>query len=207
MSRRLDRIRVGGRRRRQGLGVIGAACALSLALSPLPGLWAHPHPPQKAGVVDSLDRVAKVARRQLSPPARRLAGALPADVRQIGELREPAATVQAQLGTALAELRQMSTSIADPHYLPALLAVGRAHQAASGQDPLTGTTINPDYVGLEREIAASTTRAGQAADDSAKLSRGVKRLTRMLRRARRHARVLERRLERTGARGDPSRRR
>jgi hypothetical protein len=207
MRRKPDRFSIGGKHRKQALGVIGAACALSLALSPLPGLSAHPHPPPRAGAVDSLDRVATVARRQVSPPARRLAGALPADVRQIGELRQPAATVQAQLTIALDELRQMNALTYDPHYMPALLAVGRAQTAASGQDPLTRTTINPDYLGLERELTESATRLNLAASDSAKLSRGVRRLTRELRRARRRARDLERRLERASARAAAASRR
>ena len=57
-----------------------------------------------------------------------------------------------------------ATATLDPHYLPALVAAGRAYVAVSGQDPLTGTTINPDYLGLEPELAANVARLGRSAE-------------------------------------------
>ncbi|MEZ4588359.1 MAG: hypothetical protein R2909_18420 [Gemmatimonadales bacterium] len=129
--------------------------------------------------------------------ARQLARQLPREARALTELREPAATAEAQLGVALAEMRQMS-GLADPHYLPALIAVGRAYLAASGRDPVAGTAVNPDYTGVETELAE---RAGRIASNAAKarrLSRSVARLRRDLRRSERRVRALERRLRQWG---------
>lgn len=125
--------------------------------------------------------------------ARQLARQLPREARSLTELREPAATTQAQLGIALAEMRQMS-ALADPHYLPALIAVGRAHLAASGRDPLTGTAVNPEYAGLEAELAGTAGRLAAGAAKARRLSRGVVRLRRDLRRSERRVRTLERKL-------------
>jgi len=129
--------------------------------------------------------------------AQHLARELPAEAGQMGELREPAATVQAQLGVAFAELRQVEQR-SDSHYMPALLAVGRAYLAASGQDPLTGIAVNPNYSGLEPELAASATRIEAAAGEARRLSRGVVRLNRDLVRSQRRVRALERELRRRG---------
>lgn len=181
--------------RAPGRTAVAVGCALLLAL-PLAASIAHPRPPDGRTVGKALSEMTVLTQRQVKRPADRLSRGLPADAKRLAALREPAATVQAQLGIALAELRQMSTAIVDPHYLPALLAVGRAQMAASGQDPLTQTTINPSYLGLEREIAASTASVDEAADRSAKLARSVGRLLRKLRASSRRANALERRLRR-----------
>lgn len=150
----------------------------------------------------SLDRIAGLANRELRPPALRLAGDLPADAKRLGALREPASATQAQIAIALDELRQMRTAaILDPHYLPALVAAGRAFAAVSGQDPLTRTTIDPDYLGLEAELAANEARLDRSAGDAGEVSGAVKRLTRALADAKRRAGRLERRIGRMRAAG------
>lgn len=120
-----------------------------------------------------------------SAEATRLAVALPGDADRLEQLREPVGTAQAQLSTALDQLGQMNALTFDPHYLPALVAVGRAYVAVSGQDPLTGTTIDPNYLGLDRELAGDAALVRQAADRASLLSVRVKRLERALIRARR----------------------
>lgn len=148
----------------------------------------------------SLTRIAKLANREVKPAALRLAQDLPAAADRIERLREPALTGQTQIRIALDELRQIGAAAAlDPHYLPALVAAGRAYVAVSGQDPLTGTTINPDYRGLEPELADEAAQLGSSATEAATLSSQVKRLTRSLAGAKRRARLLERRIQRMRA--------
>lgn len=128
--------------------------------------------------------------------AQRLARALPREAAGLGELREPARTVQEQLGVALGQLQETRTLAYDSHYLPALVAVGRAYVAASGRDPLTGTTINPDYLGLEAELAGSAARVDRAGGEARTLAAAVGRLGRDLSRAKRRTRALEREIAR-----------
>jgi len=136
-----------------------------------------------------------------SEAGRRLARDLPADASRLKSLREPAATTQTQAGIALDELRQMSLpATLDPHYAPALVAAGRAFLAASGQDPLTRTAINPDYSGLEGEIAAGEARLERSAGDARTVAAGVRRLERRLTRVRRRVQRLKRRLRAAHAR-------
>jgi hypothetical protein len=150
----------------------------------------------------ALIRAGKLAGRGLRPPAQRLARELPEETRGLSALREPASTAQDQLGIALGELREMNApATLNPHYLPALVAAGRAFVAVSGQDPLTRTTINPDYVGLEAELAASEERLSRSAENAGKLSARLDRLTQALSRAKRRARRVEREVRRL-QRGD-----
>lgn len=171
----------------------------------------RPSPGVAAPLLATVLLLAVVPAAALSGPgetrsaAQRLARQLPAEARRLAELREPAATVQTQLGVALGELREMDALTYDPHYLPALIAVGRAHLAASGRDPLTGTTVDPNYLGLERELAESTGGIEAAASEAGRLSRGVQRLQRDLARSQRRQRRLERELRHL--RGAESRRR
>jgi hypothetical protein len=176
----------------RSVAILGALLAVLL---PTAGSLGHPAPPDGTGVTEALGEMTVLTQRRLSPPAQRLARGLPGDANGLAELREPAGTVEAQLRVALDELQQMNALVSDSHYLPALVAVGRAFVAASGQDPLTRTTINPDYVGLERELAEDAARLDRAAGDAGELSRGVRRLTRMLVRTRRRARALGRRIQ------------
>lgn len=178
-------------------------CALvaTLLLSAAVPVFAMPSGSSEAGRLDSsLARIAKLANRQLRPPTLRLARDLPADAKRLKALREPASTTQAQLGIVLDELRQMGLpATLNPHYLPALVAAGRAFVAVSGQDPLTRTTINPAYLGLEAELEANEARLGRSAGDAGEVSAGVKHLRRALAESKRRARSLERRLRAAGA--------
>lgn len=172
--------------------------ATSLLLAVTAPVLAMPSGAAEAGrLQSSLARIAKLINRGVRPSALRLARDLPTDAKRLGALREPASTTQTQIGIALDELRQMGvTTILDPHYLPALVAAGRAFVAVSGQDPLTRTTINPEYLGLEGELAANEARLGSSAGDAGEVSAGVKRLTRALADAKRRAGRLERRIRR-----------
>lgn len=172
--------------------------AISLLLAVTAPVFAMPSGVAEAGrLQSSLARIAKLINRGVRPPALRLARDLPAGAKRLGALREPASTTQTQIGIALDELRQMGVAtILDPHYLPALVAAGRAFVAVSGQDPLTRTTINPEYLGLEGELAANEARLGRSAGDAGEVSADVKRLTRELADAKRRAGRLERRIRR-----------
>jgi hypothetical protein len=139
----------------------------------------------------SLASMAKLVNHRMRPPSQQLAQDLPADADRLDHLREPASAAQEQLTVALGEMRQMNALTLDPHYTPALVAVGRAFVSVSGEDPLTRTTINPEYLGLERELAGDTTRLRQSGDDAGKLLREVKRLSRQLVLAKRRAHGLE----------------
>jgi hypothetical protein len=165
------------------LGVL----AVSLLLAATAPVLAKPGDAAEAGrLQSSLARIAKLAKGEVRPPALRLARGLPGEVQGLGALREPAGTTQAQAGIALGELRQMGAiATLDPHYLPALVAAGRAFVAVSGQDPVTRTAINPDYAGLETELAESEARLDALAGEAARLAGRVKRLTRLVAASRR----------------------
>jgi cell division septum initiation protein DivIVA len=189
-----------GRRRTARPALLCAFAALLLG-TVAPALASGPGAPEAKRLDAVLTRSAKLANRRLRPPAQRLARELPAEAKQIAALREPAATTQAQTAIALDELRQVSFPASlDPHYLPALVAAGRAFVAVSGQDPVTRTTINPEYTGIEAELAASEARLAGPTGDAGKVSAAVKRLRSELARAKRHARRLERRLRHAGTR-------
>jgi hypothetical protein len=178
-----------------------AFAALLLLLSVTPSVLANTGGAVEAGRLGAvLTRSTRLLERRLRPPASRLARELPGEAKRLAALREPASTTQDQIGIALGELRQVSALAGlDPHYLPALLAAGRAFVAVSGKDPLTGTTIDPEYTGLAAELAASEAALTGLAGDAGKAGAAVKRLTRELSQARRHVRRLERRLRTAGA--------
>lgn len=163
---------------------------------------------EAARLRSALDEMTKQVQHNVKPVALRLSQNLPGEEERIGRLREPASTAQAQVKIALNELRQMSMSVLDPHYLAAVVAAGRAYVAISGQDPLTGTNVNPEYLGLEPELTADAARLHGDAAEAAKLSTSVKRLARELIRSRRRARHLEGRVQRLQARnaGAPAQR-
>src|SRR5690554_2801321 len=125
--------------------------AFTLALSALASA-AVPSPGENAGqarqLSSAISDAVEQARTRLSPDANAVAKTLPQAVERIDSLQQPAATTEEQLSVALGQLQQMSTLTYDPHYLPALLAVGRAYMAASGADPLTATAVDPEYTGL-----------------------------------------------------------
>ncbi|MBK5220605.1 MAG: hypothetical protein JJE35_12605 [Thermoleophilia bacterium] len=180
-----------------------SALAVSLLFSALLLASAAPAGAAEAGWLRSaLAQMADLATLRLRPPALSLARVLPDEAARLRKLREPASNVQAQVTVALGELRAMNALTPDPHYLPALFAVGRAFVAVSGQDPLTGTTIDPGYLGLDRELAGSATRLDRAAGEAGRLSLGVSRLIHQLSRSKKRARLLERQVQRLRAAGD-----
>jgi hypothetical protein len=123
--------------------------------------------------------------------------------KRVDSLRQPAATTEEQLGIAFGQIQQMTALAYDPHYLPALVAVGRAYVAASGTDPLTGTMVDPEYGGLGRELTGSAAALHRAAGHSAQLSRTVRSLTAKLAAERRRSTQLAKahdRLRRAGSR-------
>jgi hypothetical protein len=137
--------------------------------------------------------------RSFSSPGReasRLARELPLETARLGRLRDPAGTIESQVSVALGELERMSPLTYDPHYLPALVATGRVFMAATGQDPLTRTQIQPEYLGLDRELAESAAHIDKSAGQAARLAGTVRRLTSALKRTRRRADRLQRSLER-----------
>jgi hypothetical protein len=181
------------------LAVSALALALLLAL-------AMPAPAAPGGATEAerlhlaLARMAKLTSHRVRPPAARLASALPDSADRLEKLQEPASTAETQVSIALGELQQMSALTYDPHYIPALVAAGRAFVAISGQDPLTRTAVNPEYLGLKRELAGNASSVKENGRDAAKALSGVKRLNRELIRAKRRAARLERRLRHLRAR-------
>lgn len=177
-----------------------AAAALAQAAPPTPASTAG----EASGLSTALAGSARLARTQLAPQARGLAKAMPRAADRVGSLREPAATTEEQLRVALGQLQQMTTGATDPHYVPALMAVGRAYFAASGADPLTGIAVDPEYAGLGSELAGSEAALRRSAGRGAQLSRAVRTLTAKLtverRRSAQLATALER-LRRAASRG------
>lgn len=194
--------RSGPARRARPLRLVVAALLFAILVGAAVPISAMSSGVAEAGRLRSdLDRMTKLTKRGLRPPALRLAQQLPGEAERLKRLREPASTTTAQIRVTLDELRQMSALRLDPHYLPALVAAGRAFVAISGQDPLTGTAINPDYAGLESELATGEARLDRGADDAVKLSTRVKRLTRALARSRRRAGRFGQRIHRLRAAG------
>lgn len=175
--------------------------ALTLLLVPAMPVPAAPGGTNEAGRLHSaLARMAKLTSHRVRPPASRVASALPDSADGLSRLQEPARTAETQVSIALGELQQMSALTYDPHYMPALVAAGRAFVAITGQDPLTRTAINPEYQGLEHELAGNVSRLQAAGRDAGTALSGIKRLNRELIRAKRRAARLERQLRRTRAR-------
>lgn len=171
--------------------------AVFLAIAAAGAMAAGKATPLRSG----LDRMAERVNDSIQPPALRLARDLPGHGKRINRLREPAATAKAQLKVALDEMQRMGPlANGDSHYLPALIAVGRAYTAVSGDDPVTGTKVNAQYLGLEAELATSEAELNSASSDAAGLYAAVNRLKRELARSKRRARDVERQLRAERAR-------
>ncbi len=170
-----------------------AVIALSLAnMAAGGGQPRHSAATEARGLSSSLGGLAARVRRSLRPSASRLAGTIPAEAQRLEALSGPSATTEAQVGIALDQLQQMSALRVDPHYLPALVAVGRAYLAATGADPLTGTALDPSYSGLGAELTASALAVRQRAKEAAELSTRIERLSKALAGSKRRARRLQR---------------
>lgn len=173
--------------------------ALASAASPTAMSTASDAARLSTAIADS----AQLARVRLGPEGSGLARGLPGITKRLDSLRQPAAITEEQLSVALGQLQQMSALTYDPHYLPALIAVGRAYVAASGVEPLIGTAVDPEYAGLGRELDAAHAGLSRSAAHAALLSKDVKALAAKLatekRRAARLAGALDR-LRNNGAR-------
>jgi hypothetical protein len=185
------------------------ACGLAAALAAVTvARAAAPTPATVAAEADRLGSAtsvsAKLARR-LAPEAGGLAHALPGVLGRLDSLREPTATTEEQLRVALGQMQQMSALAYDPHYLPALLAVGRAYLAATGSDPLSGTAVDPEYTGLGRELSRAGSDLKRGAARATRLSHEVKSLSRELARQKRRAARLAGALQRLSTRAQRSR--
>lgn len=156
---------------------------------------------EASGLSAALAGSARLAHTRLAPEARAVAKALPRLARRVDSLRQPAATTEEQLGVALGQLQQVTMVAIDPHYTPALIAVGRAYVAARGTDPFTGTAVDPEYKGLGRELGGSATALHRQARRGAQLSRAVRTLTKRISLERRRAAALATALDRLRDRG------
>lgn len=183
--------------RRSALAVAALALLLLLvSVAASPGGEAR-----GGGLYTALTRMARLSTHQLRPRAARLAADLPDTAGRLNRLQEPAGTAETQVGIALGELQQMSALTYDPHYAPALVAAGRAFVAITGQDPLTRTAINPEYLGLSHELATDASSVETSGRRAAKALSAVKRLSRELARSKRRAGGLERELRRLRTHG------
>lgn len=165
-----------------GMVAVLAAVTVARAATPTPATVAA-----EAGHLSSATSVSAGLARRLAPEAGGLAHSLPGVLRRLDSLHEPIATTEEQLRLALGQLQQMSALTYDPHYLPALLAVGRAYLSATGSDPLSGTAIDPEYTGLGRELSRAGSDLKRGAARATRLSHEVKTLSRELTRQKRRA--------------------
>ena len=98
-------------------------------------------------------------------------------------LQAPAEEAEAQLKTALEQLKGMTVGKADPNYGAALDAARRALAAVSGTDPDSGAAYAADYTGLPAELAALQARlvedAGEAKQVTDWLASGLALIKRM----------------------------
>lgn len=186
-----------------------AAAALAVALASAAIAQAAPNPTSLSSeanaLTSSLSAAAQLTKRQLAPGAAGLARGLPGQAERLESLHQPAATSEEQLRLALGQMQQMSPLPYDPHYLPALIAVGRAHLAATGTDPLSATFVNPEYAGLGNELARGASALRRSAGRAAQLSRQVKSLSRELAAEKRRAARLARALKRLARPATPAR--
>lgn len=178
-------------------GMVAALTAVTVARA------AAPTSSTVAAEADRLSSATNASARlahRLAPEAGGLAHALPGVLARLDSLHEPTATTEEQLRVALGQLQQMSTLASDPHYLPALLAVGRAYFAATGSDPLTGTAVDPEYAGLGRELSRAGSDLKGGTERAARLSREVGSLKRELTKQKRRAARLAAALQSLGTR-------
>jgi RND superfamily putative drug exporter len=125
------------------------------------------------------DGLAK-ARRAASeavPRVQELRSGLAEGADGLGKLREPAQRADAELTEAIDALEAMlPTSMADPQYAKAYESVLTAKGAISGTNPLTGQPVDPNYRGMDAELADASARLDAAAVAVGRLERGTARL-------------------------------
>jgi putative drug exporter of the RND superfamily len=131
------------------------------------------------------------ARRESSaalPRIRELRDGLSDGARGLDRLREPAQEADRQLTEAQSALEAMlPTSKGDPSYARAYKAVLTAKGAVTGRHPITNQKVDPEYDGLDAELAGASDKLGQAAAGVGRLERGTARLGSGLRRLERGA--------------------
>ncbi len=72
---------------------------------------------------------------------------------KLPELIAPAKVADEQLKAAMQQLEEMNVGKTDPHYEPALEALGKASAAVGGTDPVSGEPYARGYAGLPTELA------------------------------------------------------
>jgi putative drug exporter of the RND superfamily len=121
---------------------------------------------------DRLRRGGKQAR----DGARTLADRLRAGARRLERLRDPAVTALREVTDAEHALEQMTVGKGDPRYADALRSVLRARAALSGEDPVTGTQLDPRYPGLPESLDRAAAGVRRAAAGADRLADGLARL-------------------------------
>jgi RND superfamily putative drug exporter len=106
-------------------------------------------------------------RRNALRRSRKLQRSLNEEANQtLPRLQAPAGEADAQLGTALDQLKGMTVGKSDPNYGAALEATRRALAAVSGTDPETGAPYAPEYTGLPTELGALQARLVEDAEEA-----------------------------------------
>jgi putative drug exporter of the RND superfamily len=108
--------------------------------------------------------------------ARTLADRLRSGARRLERLEEPAVTALREVTDAQRALEQMTVGKGDPQYAEALKSVLRARAALSGEDPVTGTQIDPRYPGLPEALDRAASGVRRAAAGADRLADGIDRL-------------------------------
>ena len=144
-----------------------------------------------ARLAPALGTARRAAADELAPGATELADSLAAGSAGLGRLREPARTATSEVSEAFEALTSMTVGAADPNYLRAVTAAGRASAALTGTDPVTGQQIDPDYGGLEPELGTAQRGLSEAAGETRRLAAGIGELAAGLGRAEAGSRQVE----------------
>jgi RND superfamily putative drug exporter len=106
-----------------------------------------------------------------SPQIEKLAKALDQGGHDLGKLREPAQTADAQLQSALQALDKMSLlGKRDPQYQALYDAVVTAKASISGRNPLNNQPVQDGYNGIDSALAEASRQSGVAAGGVQKLN-------------------------------------
>ncbi len=111
---------------------------------------------------------------ELVPGADQLATELGAAPARFGQLTQPAQQAEAQARAAFDTLNRMTVGKTDPLFAQALQQAAGAIGATTGQNPLTGQSPFPNYLGLSASLAQGVNEAGQAARGARRLANGAR---------------------------------
>ncbi len=115
----------------------------------------------------ALQSLGPSLRRNALRRSRKLQHSLNEEANQtLPRLQAPAQEADAQLKTALEQLKGMTVGKSDPNYGAALQAVVRALAAVSGTDPESGAPYAPNYTGLPAELSALQARLVEDAEEA-----------------------------------------